>query len=72
VVGLGPEHSGVVQDKLILPGLRKIRMLRDAGFFGRMFAVRGEFGYWGFEGDWGQQAQRPRRDRATLHSLIAR
>ncbi len=34
-------------------------MLRDAGFFGRIFAVRGEFGYWVFEGDWGQPAQRP-------------
>lgn len=54
----GIKH-GVVQDKLFLPGLRKIRMLRDAGFFGRMFAVRGEFGYWVFEGDWGQPAQRP-------------
>ena len=51
--------SGVVQDKLFLPGLRKIKMLRDAGFFGRMFALRGEFGYWVFEGDWGQPAQRP-------------
>jgi predicted dehydrogenase len=51
--------NGVVQDKLFLPGLRKIRMLRDAGFFGRIFAVRGEFGYWVFEGDWGQPAQRP-------------
>src|SRR4249919_2270317 len=51
--------NGVVQDKLFLPGLRKIRMLRDAGFFGRMFAIRGEFGYWVFEGDWGQPAQRP-------------
>jgi len=50
---------GVVQDKLFLPGLRKLRMLRDSGFFGRMFAVRGEFGYWVFEGDWGQPAQRP-------------
>src|SRR4029078_12769247 len=37
--------NGVVQDKLFLPGLRKIRMLRDSGFFGRIFAVRGEFGY---------------------------
>ena len=44
--------NGVVQDKLFLPGLRKIKMLREAGFFGRMFAVRGEFGYWVFEGDW--------------------
>jgi predicted dehydrogenase len=50
---------GVVQDKLFLPGLRKLRMLRDSGFFGRVFAVRGEFGYWVFEGDWGQPAQRP-------------
>jgi predicted dehydrogenase len=45
----GIKH-GVVQDKLFLPGLRKMRMLRDAGFFGRLFAVRGEFGYWVFEG----------------------
>jgi predicted dehydrogenase len=51
--------NGVVQDKLFLPGLRKLKMLRDSGFFGRMFAVRGEFGYWVFEGDWGQPAQRP-------------
>jgi predicted dehydrogenase len=51
--------NGVVQDKLFLPGLRKLKMLRDAGFFGRIFAVRGEFGYWVFEGDWGQPAQRP-------------
>jgi predicted dehydrogenase len=51
--------NGVVQDKLFLPGLRKLKMLRDAGFFGRTFAVRGEFGYWVFEGDWGQPAQRP-------------
>ena len=51
--------NGIVQDKLSLPGLRKIRMLRDSGFFGRMLSVRGEFGYWVFEGDWGQPAQRP-------------
>ena len=53
----GVRH-GVVQDKLFLPGLRKLAMLRDAGFFGRMLSVRGEFGYWVFEGDW-QPAQRP-------------
>src|SRR5436305_3680842 len=35
--------NGVVQDKLFLPGLRKIAMLRDAGFFVRMLAVRAEF-----------------------------
>jgi predicted dehydrogenase len=51
--------NGVVQDKLFLPGLRKLKMLREAGFFGRIIAVRGEFGYWVFEGDWGQPAQRP-------------
>lgn len=50
--------SGVVQDKLFLPGLLKLKMLRDSGFFGRMLSVRGEFGYWVFEGDW-QEAQRP-------------
>jgi predicted dehydrogenase len=51
--------NGVVQDKLFLPGLQKLRLLRDSGFFGRILAVRGEFGYWVFEGDWGQPAQRP-------------
>jgi predicted dehydrogenase len=50
--------NGVVQDKLFLPGLRKLAMLRDSGFFGRILSVRGEFGYWVFEGDW-QPAQRP-------------
>jgi len=53
----GVRH-GVVQDKLWLPGLRKLKMLRDSGFLGRMLSVRGEFGYWVFEGDW-QPAQRP-------------
>jgi predicted dehydrogenase len=53
----GIKH-GVVQDKLWLPGLLKLKMLRDSGFFGRILSVRGEFGYWVFEGDW-QQAQRP-------------
>ena len=52
-------RHGVVQDKLFLPGLRKIKALSDAGFFGRMLSVRGEFGYWVFEGDWGVPAQRP-------------
>ena len=50
--------NGAVQDKLFLPGFMKLRMLRDAGFFGRMLCVRGEFGYWVFEGDL-QPAQRP-------------
>jgi predicted dehydrogenase len=42
---------GVVQDKLWLPGLLKLKKLRDDGFFGRILSVRGEFGYWVFEGD---------------------
>jgi len=46
----GVKH-GVVQDKLWLPGMRKLKSLRQAGFFGEIFAVRGEFGYWVFEGD---------------------
>jgi predicted dehydrogenase len=50
--------NGVVMDKLFLPGLRKLKRLVDSGFFGRILSVRGEFGYWVFEGDW-QQAQRP-------------
>ncbi|MEU5936377.1 Gfo/Idh/MocA family oxidoreductase [Micromonospora sp. NPDC047187] len=51
-------RTGVVQDKLFLPGLRKLKRLIDGGFFGRILSVRGEFGYWVFEGDW-QAAQRP-------------
>ena len=51
-------RHGVVQDKLFLPGLLKLKTLIDSGFFGRILAVRGEFGYWVFEGDW-QPAQRP-------------
>jgi predicted dehydrogenase len=53
----GVRH-GVVQDKLFLPGLRKLERLISGGFFGRILSVRGEFGYWVFEGDW-QAAQRP-------------
>jgi predicted dehydrogenase len=49
---------GVVQDKLWLPGLLKLRKLRDEGFFGKLLSVRGEFGYWVFEGD-RIPAQRP-------------
>jgi predicted dehydrogenase len=50
--------NGVVQDKLFLPGLLKMKRLVDAGFFGRLLSVRGEFGYWVFEGDL-EPAQRP-------------
>ena len=55
--GSGLKH-GAVQDKLFLPGLRKLEMLKRAGFFGRMLSVRIEFGYWVFEGDL-QPIQRP-------------
>ncbi|MGG7507152.1 Gfo/Idh/MocA family protein [Plantibacter sp. YIM 135249] len=50
--------NGVVHDKLYLPGLQKLKRLIDSGFFGQILSVRGEFGYWVFEGDW-QPAQRP-------------
>ncbi|MAQ82820.1 MAG: oxidoreductase [Maritimibacter sp.] len=50
--------NGIVHDKLDLPGLLKLKRLRDSGFFGRMLSVKGEFGYWVFEGDF-MPAQRP-------------
>jgi predicted dehydrogenase len=53
----GVKH-GVVQDKLWLPGLLKLKTLRDIGYFGEILSVRGEFGYWVFEGDT-IPAQRP-------------
>jgi predicted dehydrogenase len=52
--------NGVVQDKLWLPSFRKIAMLKELGFFGKILSVRGEFGYWVFTGmDPDQPAQRP-------------
>lgn len=57
-VRLAKLKNGVVQDKLFLPGLIKLKRLIDCGFFGRILSVRGEFGYWVFEGDW-QASQRP-------------
>ena len=53
----GVRH-GVVQDKIYLPGPLKVKLLRESGFFGRLLSVRGEFGYWVFEGDL-QPTQRP-------------
>ncbi|MCP4452516.1 MAG: Gfo/Idh/MocA family oxidoreductase [Planctomycetes bacterium] len=50
--------SGVVQDKLWLPGMLTLKRLIDTGFFGRILSVRGEFGYWVFEGHT-VPAQRP-------------
>lgn len=52
--------NGVVQDKLWLPGFRKLRMLKEQGFFGNILSVKGDFGYWVFTGmDYDQPAQRP-------------
>ena len=52
--------NGVVQDKLWLPSFRKVAMLKELGFFGKILSVRGEFGYWVFTGmDLDQPAQRP-------------
>lgn len=56
-VKAGIRH-GVVQDKIFLPGLQKMKRLMDDGFFGRLLSVKIDFGYWVFEGDW-KQAQRP-------------
>jgi len=50
--------NGVVQDKLWLPGILKLKRLIQQGFFGTILSVRGEFGYWVFEGDT-IPAQRP-------------
>ncbi len=50
--------NGIVHDKLDLPGLIKLKRLRDLGFFGKMLSVKGEFGYWVFTGD-DLPAQRP-------------
>ncbi len=50
--------NGAVQDMLFLPGLLKLQRAIQSGFLGRILSVRGEFGYWVFEGDW-QPAQRP-------------
>ncbi|MGD9942953.1 MAG: Gfo/Idh/MocA family protein [Burkholderiaceae bacterium] len=58
---LAREHGvrhGVVMSNVWLPGMQKLERLVRSGFFGQVLAVRGEFGYWIFEGDW-QPAQRP-------------
>ena len=45
----GVKH-GVVQDKLWLPGILKLKRLIENDFFGKVLSVRGDFGYWVFEG----------------------
>lgn len=52
--------NGVVQDKIWLPGIRRLKQLIDSGFFGRILSVRGNFGYWVFTGEVPDQPpQRP-------------
>ncbi len=58
---------GVVQDKLFLPGLRKLAMLRESGLFGRMLSVRGEFGYWVSRATGSRRSGRP----GTIGALTA-
>ncbi|MBL6644672.1 MAG: Gfo/Idh/MocA family oxidoreductase [Flavobacteriaceae bacterium] len=53
----GLKH-GVVQDKLWLPGLLKLKRLMQNDFFGEILSVKGDFGYWVFEGH-SVPAQRP-------------
>ncbi|HVH81338.1 MAG TPA: Gfo/Idh/MocA family oxidoreductase [Stellaceae bacterium] len=63
--------NGIVQDKLFLPGLKKLRRLYDSGYFGRVLSVRLDFGWWVFDGDL-VSAQRPSWNykRATGGGLI--
>src|SRR5438876_1486353 len=65
------KKGGVVQDKLFLPGLKKLRRLYDSGFFGRVLSVRLDFGWWVFDGEL-VPAQRPSWNyrRATGGGLI--
>ncbi len=53
----GLKH-GVVQDKLWLPGIVKLKLLINTGFLGKIHYVQGDFGYWVFEGNH-IQPQRP-------------
>ncbi len=52
------KKGGVVQDKLFLPGLKKLRKLYEAKFFGRVLSIRLDFGWWVFDGEL-FAAQRP-------------
>jgi predicted dehydrogenase len=64
-------QGGVVQDKLFLPGLKKLRKLYDANFFGRIVSIRLDFGWWVFDGEL-TPAQRPswNYQKATGGGLI--
>ena len=63
--------NGVVQDKLFLPGLKKLRKLYDSNYFGRVLSVRLDFGWWVFDGEL-IPSQRPSWNykRATGGGLI--
>ncbi len=65
------KKGGVVQDKLFLPGLKKLRRLYDANYFGRVLSIRLDFGWWVFDGDL-IPAQRPswNYQKATGGGLI--
>ncbi len=45
----GVKH-GVVEDKLFLPGLEKLKLARAQGLIGRVLQFRLDFGYWIFTG----------------------
>jgi predicted dehydrogenase len=64
-------ETGIVQDKLYLPGLRKLQKLYDTQFFGRIVGVRLDFGWWVFDGEI-HPAQRPSWNyrRATGGGLV--
>jgi predicted dehydrogenase len=53
----GVKH-GVIQDKLFLPGFAKLLFVKNAGFFGRILAVKIDAGSWIFDGK-RQKCQRP-------------
>jgi predicted dehydrogenase len=51
-------RTGAVEDKVNLPGLRKLARLADDGFFGRVTGFKLEFGWWVFDGN-ERPSQRP-------------
>lgn len=60
-------RNGVMMTHLWLPGMRKLRALKDAGFFGRVLLIKGEHGYWVFEGDAHRPGQRPSWNNLRAH-----